>query len=177
MPLALAAFSPLLQWRDPVYITASFAGIFAMALMLVQPLLAMGQFPVYTPRKGRQIHRIAGVLLLTAVIWHVAGLWLTSPPDVVDALLLRSPTPFSIWGVLAMWALFIATGAVLIRKRLGLRAWRRGHTTLTLLAVVGTGLHVWLIEGTMDPVSKSLLPVCALLFVLRAIWELRVWHR
>ena len=35
MPIAAAAASPLLAWRDPVYILAGFAGIVALGLMLV----------------------------------------------------------------------------------------------------------------------------------------------
>src|SRR6056297_337947 len=42
LPLGLAAQSPLLAYRSPVYITAGFAGIVAMALLLVQPLLGGG---------------------------------------------------------------------------------------------------------------------------------------
>ena len=38
VPIAAAAVSPLLAWRDPVYILAGFAGIIALGLMLVQPL-------------------------------------------------------------------------------------------------------------------------------------------
>ncbi len=34
VPVAIAATSPLLAWRQPVYITAGFAGIFAMALLI-----------------------------------------------------------------------------------------------------------------------------------------------
>lgn len=177
LPIALAATSPLLQWRDPIYIMAGLSGIIALALMLAQPLFATGRLLPNHLRIGRQVHRWLGLFLLIAVIAHVVGLWLTSPPDVVDALLLRSPTPFSIWGVLAMWALFLAAASVLFRKRLGLRLWRRGHTSLTCLAVLGTGVHILLIEGTMDPVSKVLLPLCALLLVLKAIWGLRIWHR
>ena len=45
---------------------------------------------------------------MLTVIVHVAGLWLTSPPDVIDVLLFRSPTPFSAWGAIAMWAVFAA---------------------------------------------------------------------
>lgn len=40
VPIAVAAFSPLLEWRGPVYIAAGFAGILGMALILAQPLLA-----------------------------------------------------------------------------------------------------------------------------------------
>lgn len=98
LPVALAAASPLLQWRQPVYITAGFAGIIAMSLLLLQPLLAGGLLPGLRGPRGRKLHRRTGALLVSAVILHVAGLWITSPPDVIDALLFRSPTPFSAWG-------------------------------------------------------------------------------
>ena len=42
LTFVLAGRSPLLAWRQPVYIAASFAGILAMCLMLVQPLLMGG---------------------------------------------------------------------------------------------------------------------------------------
>jgi hypothetical protein len=35
VPIAAAAVSPLLAWREPVYILAGFAGIFGMTLLLV----------------------------------------------------------------------------------------------------------------------------------------------
>lgn len=41
-PAALALGSPLIAWRDPVYILAGFAGVVGMALLLVQPLLVGG---------------------------------------------------------------------------------------------------------------------------------------
>jgi hypothetical protein len=103
-PVAIAATSPLLAWRQPVYIAAGFAGVVAMGLLLLQPLLAGGYLPGLGTRVGRLAHRRVGVALVAAVVLHVAGLWITSPPDVVDALLFRSPTPFSAWGVVAMWA-------------------------------------------------------------------------
>ena len=95
VPVAVAAVSPLLEWRGPVYIAASFAGVIAMSLLLLQPLLAGGYLPGLPPIRGRRVHAWVGVALVLAVAIHVAGLWLTSPPDVVDALLFRSPTPFS----------------------------------------------------------------------------------
>ncbi|MEO0763593.1 MAG: ferric reductase, partial [Pseudomonadota bacterium] len=49
-PIVAAAFSPLLQWRDGIYITAGFAGILGMALLLVQPLLAAGDLPLSQSR-------------------------------------------------------------------------------------------------------------------------------
>ena len=45
VPIAAAAASPLLAWRGPVYIVAGFAGILALGLMLVQPLLVGGYLP------------------------------------------------------------------------------------------------------------------------------------
>jgi predicted ferric reductase len=108
VPIAVAAASPLLQWRDPIYIAGCFAGIVALALVFAQPLLAGGYLPGLSIRKGRRVHSFVGVLLVAAVLVHLVGLWITSPPDVVDALLFRSPTPFSVWGVIAMWAVFAA---------------------------------------------------------------------
>ncbi|MEO0831377.1 MAG: ferric reductase, partial [Pseudomonadota bacterium] len=34
IPAVAAAMSPLLAWRDPVYIASGFAGILALALLL-----------------------------------------------------------------------------------------------------------------------------------------------
>ena len=79
-----------------------------MALLLVQPLLVAGYLPGLPRSRGRRMHRWVGGGLIAAVVIHVAALWLTSPPDVIDALLFVSPTPFSAWGVIAMWAVFAA---------------------------------------------------------------------
>lgn len=73
-----------------------------LALLLMQPLLAAGLLPGLPLPHSRAVHRLIGGALVVAVIAHVATLWLTSPPDVVDALLQRSPTPFSVWGIVAM---------------------------------------------------------------------------
>ncbi|MCJ9736642.1 ferric reductase, partial [Bradyrhizobium sp. PRIMUS42] len=45
VPVALAATSEQLAWRGPVYIIAGFAGIVALGLVLVQPLLIGGYLP------------------------------------------------------------------------------------------------------------------------------------
>ena len=105
-PLVLAANSPLLAWRQPAYIVAGLAGVIGLALLLVQPLLIGRYLPLPKSLNRRVAHRWVGFALVLAVLVHVVGLWLTSPPDVVDALLFVSPTPFSVWGVLAMWAAF-----------------------------------------------------------------------
>jgi hypothetical protein len=165
-PLGLAATSEYLAYRDATYIAAGFAGIVALCVALVQPLLARGWLPGLHLLPGRRAHRAIGVFLVVAVIVHVAGLWFTSPPDIEDALLLRAPTPFSVWGVAAMWALFAAALLVVFRRRMSPLAWRVVHTSLVSVVVLGGIIHAMLIEGTMEPVSKGLL--CALAIVATA---------
>ena len=179
VPVLLAAQSPYLAWRQPVYIVAGFAGIVAFAGMVVQPMLAARLLPVASVRRAQTLHRWTGVAVLGAVVLHVVALWITSPPDVVDALLLRSPTPFSAWGVLATWAVGLAAGIALSGRRL-IRGWRRRrqwHASLSALAVGATVLHVVLIDGTMEPVSKVLLCLAALAVLGWAMVRLRLWSR
>jgi predicted ferric reductase len=177
VPIAAAAVSPQLQWRHPVYIAAGFAGIVGLALLLVQPLLISGFLPGLSARSSRRVHRWIGGTLVAAVTAHVGGLWITSSPDVIDALLFASPTPFSAWGVIAMWATFAAALLAAIRRRLALRpqTWRIGHTVLAVITVVGTMVHAILIEGAMEIVSKVVL--CALVFsaTLKVVADL--WAR
>lgn len=113
------------------------------------------------------------------VVIHVAGLWITSPPDMIDALLLRSPTPFSIWGVIAMWALFATAILAALRKRLRLppRRWRITHTLLAAVIVPGTVIHALLIQGTMQPISKAVLCLLVLAATSIAITRVRVWRK
>src|SRR6185312_6233977 len=85
VPIAAAAASPLLEWRDPVYILAGFAGIVALGLLLVQPLLAGGYLPGLPALCGRRTHRWIGGALVVAIMVHVGGLWIASPPDMIDA--------------------------------------------------------------------------------------------
>lgn len=49
VPIAKAAGSEQLAWRGPVYILAGFAGIVALGLVLVQPLLIGGYLPGRRP--------------------------------------------------------------------------------------------------------------------------------
>ncbi len=175
LPLSLAGTSPLLQWRNPPYIIAGFAGIVAMALLLVQPLLVAGYLPGLTGPRGRHLHRWIGGGLLLAVVIHVATLWITSPPDVVDALLFASPTPFSAWGVIAMWAVFATALLAALRRRLRLppRMWRRGHAALATVIVLTSALHALLIEGTMEVMSKTALCLLVLIATAKALSDLR----
>jgi predicted ferric reductase len=177
IPSALTLNSPLLQWRDPVYIVAGFAGVIGMVLVFLQPLLVGGRLPGLAGARGRVVHRSVGVALVLAVVVHIAGLWITSPPDVVDALLFVSPTPFSAWGVIAMSAIFAAAGLGVLRRRMGahLRLWRVLHSVLAVVLVIGTVVHAVQIEGTMEPLSKWGLSVALFFGLGWVIHDRRVW--
>ena len=179
VPIAAAAASPLLAWRDPVYILAGFAGIAALGLVLVQPLLIAGYLPGLTPIRRRRAHQWLGGALVGAVILHVGGLWITSPPDMMDALMFASPTPFSPFGVIAMAAIFAVALLAALRRRLRLRprTWRLAHMVLALVIVAGGIIHAMLIEGTMETVSKAVLCALVLAATLKVMADLRVWRK
>lgn len=177
VPLVVAATSPLLAWRGPVYITAGFAGVVGLGLLLVQPLLAGGHLPGLPGRDGRRWHAWVGGGIVAAVLVHVLGLWVTSPPDVIDVLLFRSPTPFSDWGAVAMWAVFAAALLAGLRRRLRLRPalWRFWHTLLVSVVVVCTVVHAVLIQGTMETITKVMLCALVVLATAKAIHDVRPW--
>jgi predicted ferric reductase len=179
VPLAAAALSPQLEWRGPVYILAGFAGIVALGVMLVQPLLIGGYLPGLSGRIGRRVHLWIGGTLVVAIMIHVGGLWITSPPDMIDALLFASPTPFSPFGVIAMWAIFAVALLAALRRRLGIRprTWRIAHTLLAIVIVAGSALHALLIEGTMETISKAALCVLVLAAAAKVMTDLRVWRK
>ncbi len=176
-PFAIAATSPLIAWREPIYIAACLAGVAAMAMLLVQPLLAGGYLPPLSRRPERRLHAVVGIGLVVAVLAHVLGLWVTSPPDVIDVLLLRSPTPFSVWGVMAMWAVFAAALLALFRRRLRLAPalWRLCHATAASVVVVGAVVHAMLVEGMMGVASKAALGALALAATAKVMVDLRPW--
>lgn len=177
-PLAVAAASPLLAWREPVYVVAGFAGVVAMALVFLQPLLAAGALPGLPAPRGRRVHAFTGAALIVALFVHVGGLWITSPLDVIDALTFASPTPFSVWGVVAMWAAFAAAGLAALRKPLRLKpkVWRLGHTALVAIVLFGGVIHALLIEGTMGEVTKWALCALAVAAFVKAVSDLRSWR-
>ena len=179
VPIAAAAMSPLLEWRGPVYILAGFAGMIALGLVLVQPLLIGGYLPGLSAYRGRRTHHWIGGALVVAVVIHVAGLWITSPPDMIDALTFSSPTPFSPWGVTAMWAIFAVAIIAALRRRLGLRArtWRIVHMPLAIVIVAGSVVHAMLIEGTMETISKAALCALVLAATIKVMADLRVWRK
>ena len=177
VPIAAAAASPQLAWRHPVYIAAGFAGIIALCLLLVQPVVIGGYLPGLPAHHARRVHRWIGSALVVAVVIHVGGLWISNPPDVIDALLFASPTPFSVWGVIAMWAIFAVALLAALRRRLRIqpRTWRISHTALAVVIVVGSVVHGVLIEGTMETVSKAALCGLVLAATMKVMIDLRVW--
>jgi predicted ferric reductase len=179
VPIAAAAASPLLEWRGPVYILAGFTGIIALGLTLVQPLLIGGYLPGLPGYRGRRAHYWIGGVLVVAVVVHVGGLWITSPPDMIDALLLTSPTPFSPWGVIAMWAIFAVALLAALRRRLALRprTWRIAHMSLAVVIVAGSAVHGMLVEGTMETMSKAALCALVLGATIKVMADRRVWRK
>ena len=127
--------------------------------------------------RGRRAHHWIGGALVVAIVIHVAGLWITSPPDMIDALLYASPTPFSPWGVIAMWAIFAVAVLAALRRRLGLRTWRIAHMSLAVVIVAGSVVHAMLIEGTMETVSKAALCALVLAAAIKVMVDLRVWRK
>ena len=178
VPIAFAAASPLLAWRGPLYILAGFAGIVALGLALVQPLLIAGYLPGLSAYRGRRVHHWIGGALAVAVVVHVVGLWITSPPDMIDALTFTSPTPFSPFGVIAMWTIFAVALLAALRRRLGLgpRAWRIVHLSLAVVIVAGGVVHAMLVEGTMETLSKAALCALVLGAAIKVMAD-RMWRK
>jgi MFS family permease len=178
VPITLAMTSDQLAWRGPIYILAGFAGIVALGLVLVQPVLIAGYLPGLSGYRGRRVHHWIGGALVVAVLVHVAGLWITSPPDMIDALTFVSPTPFSPFGVIAMWAIFGVALLAAFRRRLGLslQTWRIAHMSLAAVIVAGSVVHGMLVEGTMETMSKAALctlVVAATIKVMADLWMRR----
>ena len=80
VPIAFAAASPLLAYRDAVYVAAALAGIAALALLLIQPLLIGGYLPGLPALRGRRVHRWIGAVLVVAVVLFSASLVPVSRP-------------------------------------------------------------------------------------------------
>jgi len=178
LPIGAAVLSPLHAWRDSIYIGATFAGIIGLALMLFQPLLIANYIPGLSAKRGRSVHQWLGSTLALLVVLHVVGLWITSPPDVIDALLFVSATPFSSWGVVAMWAVLISSTATVFRHSLSLKAhtWRLVHRCLAIVIVVGTVVHAMLVDGAMETFSKAFLCFAVLVAALKVLTKLR-WRK
>jgi predicted ferric reductase len=175
-PVVMAATSPYLAYRSPAYIVGGFAGIVCLSLLLIQPLLAAQYLPGAGAEIGRKAHHWVGAAVIAGVVLHVGGLFVTSPPDTLDALMLVAPTPFSVYGVLAMWAVVATAVLVALRRRLRLRYsnWSLIHNGLALVVVVATVIHALQIQGAMESVSKWALCLAVLTATGVTLLHLRV---
>lgn len=176
LPLFISLTSPLLAWRESIYIIAGFAGVLGLALLLLQPLFAGRYLPGFEAVGGAKAHQWGGALLVAVVIIHVVGLYITSPPDVVDALLLRSPTPFSLWGVISLWAILATAVFAVFRLRLRNIIWRFIHASLAVIIVASTIAHALLIDGTMGLISKVMLCVLVVAASYKALRDRRMFY-
>lgn len=170
LPIIVAAFSPYLVFRDATYIIAGFAGIICLSLFVLQPLLST-RLLTPNPIVARRLHRVVGIALLILVIIHVVGLYFTSPPDVIDALVFRAPTLFSVFGVIALWGIFLTAFIAFARRYLPAAAWRIAHQLLSTLVVFATIIHAVQIDGAMEVITKWGISIIALTTtVISLVW-------
>ncbi|RWR20106.1 hypothetical protein D2T30_11740 [Sinirhodobacter populi] len=98
-----------------------------------------------------------GAAILALALAHVAGLWLYSPEDITDALLLRALTTFSAWGVAGFAGLLAAGIVSTLRRQIPPRIWRPLHLGLAVASALCAVIHAWLIFGVIEPNNKALL--------------------
>jgi predicted ferric reductase len=160
LPTVASAFSPLQEGRDATWIAGAVAGILALSLLVLQVLLPTP----WLAGLDLPLHRLLGLGVAGLVIAHVGGLYLYSPDDVRDALVLAVPTHTRL-GVLSAWTVLLSVGLALARRRLGLTYsdWQVLHAALAVL-IVGTAVgHTVLVRGTLDGPAELLLCAAAVL--------------
>ena len=176
VPVIAAGLSPLLGGRELLWITGGMAGVVALSLLFVQPLLKAAAPPLLAARDGVYWHRRCGITIVAAVALHIGALYAYSPDDVTDVLLLVAPTPFSLYGVISMWCLVLTAVLAATRRVLQLdyRLWRILHSVLAV-AVVGAGaIHAILIEGAMEEYSKLAICIAAMAATTAGALEVNV---
>jgi predicted ferric reductase len=157
VPVVVSLRSPLQQGRDATWVLGALFGVVALGLIAVQVLLPTPWLDDLLGGHELRWHRILGLSVAAVVVAHVAGLYLYSPDDVRDALVLSAPT-YSRLGVLSAWMLGLSIVLALARRRLGLTYsdWQILHSALAV-AVVGTAVaHTVMIRGTLDGPAEML---------------------
>jgi predicted ferric reductase len=176
IPVIVAAASPLQRGREFLWVLGGMAGVVALSLLFVQPLLMATSRVLIGPREGIRWHRLGGVAIVALVAVHIGALYAYSPDDITDALLLTAPTPFSLYGVISLWCLVLTAALAASRRllRLNLRLWRLAHSVLAV-AVVGAGaVHAIQIEGAMEDMSKLAICIAALAATTAGVVEVNV---
>lgn len=177
LPTLLAALNPLQSGRAPLWVLGTVAGVLSLSLIVVQVLLPTGWLNDWIGEQNLRWHRILGMTVTGLVIAHVLGLYLYSPDDIGDALVLAAPT-YSRLGVLSAGCLLLSVTMATARSKLPLAPadWQILHHVLAV-AIVGTGVaHAILLQGTLDGFAEGLLCGSAVVAVLMAViyWQIRV---
>lgn len=175
-PVLAAALSPLQRGRELLWVIGGIAGVLALSLLFLQPLLMAAAPPLMRAGAGVRWHRLGGIVIVVMVVVHVGALYLYSPDDITDALLLVAPTPFSLYGVISLWCLVLTAALAATRRvlKIGYRPWRILHSILAV-AVVGAGaVHAIQIEGAMEEYSKLAICIAALVVTTAGAIEVNV---
>lgn len=159
VPVLVAALSPLQKSREVIYVVGGLSGVVALTLLLVQPLLVIGYLNGVSLTRQRRWHLWSGALLVFSVALHISALYITSPDDITDALLLRSATPFSVYGVIGSWGVVLIVILVVLRARIKIPAklWKAIHAIFAAIVVVASVVHALWIQGAMGTASKWVL--------------------
>lgn len=173
-PIVVALASPLQDSREFIYVVGGIAGVVALSLLLVQPLLAMGYLSGVNAARQRRWHANSGTLLVAAIALHIGALYITSPDDIADALLLRSATSFSIYGVIGLTGVALLATLVLARHRIGIsyNRWKTLHVVIAIIVVIASVVHTLWIQGAMGLVSKWVLCATVLIATGFAVYRL-----
>src|SRR5438128_2573059 len=86
IPIIAAALSPLQAGREFLWLVGGMAGVVALSLLFVQPLLMATSPALVAPGDGVLWHRWVGVAIVALVGLHVGALYAYSPDDITDAL-------------------------------------------------------------------------------------------
>ena len=174
LPLFIAATSPLLQWRQPIYIVAGLAGVVALILLFVQPLLAAGASGVadggtVPADLGWSWWHVLALVLLAAAAGLVVRTWQWSPGRGVglglSVLALLVALHVLGWsagaraGVLVGASAAAAVGMVLLRGPAG-RVWlgpvtAAGSALVVLALVADPGAFAAVLAGATVQVAAA----------------------
>lgn len=170
LPILLAALSPLQVGRTAPWVLGTLAGVLALRLLVVQVLLPTGWLNSIMGEHNLGWHRLLGISITGLTLAHILGLYIYSPDDIGDALVLAAPT-YSRLGVLSAGCLLLSVGLEVTRRQLQLAEadWKIFHSVLAV-AVVGTAVaHTVLLQGRLDGLAEGLVCGSAVVAVFMAI--------